>query len=75
MRARAVSPDKLIDDFLFVTTPRSIHTQRLPGGDISDTYRRAYRQQKFERYAKARQPGRTLRAARSVVALHAAFTR
>ncbi len=31
VRAQAVSPDgKLIDDFLFVTTPRSIHTCNAP---------------------------------------------
>lgn len=46
VRAQAVSPDgKLIDDFLFVTTPRSIHTcNALPGGDVSAAYRRTYRQ-------------------------------
>lgn len=31
VRAQAVSPDgKLIDDFLFVTTPRTIHTCNAP---------------------------------------------
>ncbi len=58
VRAQAVSPDgKLIDDFLFVTTPRSIHTcNALPGGDISDTYRRAYRQQSSGATRKPEQP-------------------
>ncbi len=58
VRAQAVSPDgKLIDDFLFVTTPRSIHTcNALPGGDIRDTYRRAYRQQSSGATRKPEQP-------------------
>ncbi len=59
VRAQAVSPDgKLIDDFLFVSTPRSIHTCNapLPGGDISDTYRRAYRQQSSGATRKPEQP-------------------
>lgn len=56
VRAQAVSPDgKLIDDFLFVTTPRSIHTcnapspaatSALPSGRISSA--------KFMRYWKTR---------------------
>ncbi|SUB69266.1 L-2-hydroxyglutarate oxidase LhgO [Pluralibacter gergoviae] len=47
VRAQAVSPDgKLIDDFLFVTTPRSIHTCNapLPGRHLGAAHRGAYRQ-------------------------------
>ncbi len=69
VRAQAVSPDgKLIDDFR-LSRRRSIYTcNALPGGDISDTYRRAYRQQ-FRRYAKA--SGRAAACGTQRDALHA----
>ncbi len=51
VRAQAVSPQgKLIDDFLFVTTARSIHTCNAPSPAATLRYpdRRAYRQQGAE---------------------------
>lgn len=56
VRAQAVSPDgKLIDDFLFVTTPRSIHTCNAPPRRRHPRYLSArISLAKFRRYAQAR---------------------
>lgn len=78
VRAQAVSPDgKLIDDFLFVTTPRSIHTCNAPSPAATSAIPiGAHIVSKVQALrASQSNPGRTLRAARSVDALHAAFTR
>ncbi|EBP1798713.1 hydroxyglutarate oxidase [Salmonella enterica subsp. enterica serovar Newport] len=78
MRAQAVSPDgKLIDDFLFVTTPRSIHTCNAPSPAATSAIPiGAHIVSKVQALRESQSnPGRALRAARSVDALHAAFTR
>ncbi|WFW14282.1 L-2-hydroxyglutarate oxidase [Citrobacter freundii] len=78
VRAQAVSPDgKLIDDFLFVTTPRSIHTCNAPSPAATSALPiGAHIVSKVHALlANQSNPGRTLRAARSVETLHAAFTR
>ncbi|EAC0964724.1 L-2-hydroxyglutarate oxidase [Salmonella enterica subsp. enterica serovar Newport] len=78
VRAQAVSPDgKLIDDFLFVTTPRSIHTCNAPSPAATSAIPiGAHIVSKVQALRESQSnPGRTLRAARSVDALHAAFTR
>lgn len=78
VRAQAVSPDgKLIDDFLFVTTPRSIHTCNAPSPAATSAIPiGAHIVSKVQALrASQSNPGRALRAARSVDALHAAFTR
>ena len=75
-RAQAVSPDgKLIDDFLFVTTPRTIHTCNAPSPAATSAIPiGAHIVSKVQTLlASQSNPGRTLRAARSVDALHAAF--
>jgi len=72
----AVSPDgKLIDDFLFVTTPRTIHTCNAPSPAATSAIPiGAHIVSKVQTLlASQSNPGRTLRAARSVDALHAAF--
>lgn len=76
VRAQAVSPDgKLIDDFLFVTTPRTIHTCSAPSPAATSAIPiGAHIVSKVQTLlASQSNPGRTLRAARSVDALHAAF--
>ncbi|HBC9440450.1 TPA: L-2-hydroxyglutarate oxidase [Escherichia coli] len=76
VRAQAVSPDgKLIDDFLFVTTPRTIHTCNTPSPAATSAIPiGAHIVSKVQTLlASQSNPGRTLRAARSVDALHAAF--
>lgn len=76
VRAQAVSPDgKLIDDFLFVTTPRTIHTCNAPSPAATSAIPiGAHIVSKVQTLlASQSNPGRTLRAARSVDALHAAF--
>lgn len=76
VRAQAVSPDgKLIDDFLFVTTPRTIHTRNAPSPAATSAIPiGAHIVSKVQTLlASQSNPGRTLRAARSVDALHAAF--
>ncbi|EAA0821272.1 TPA: L-2-hydroxyglutarate oxidase [Shigella sonnei] len=76
VRAQAVSPDgKLIDDFLFVTTPRTIHTYNAPSPAATSAIPiGAHIVSKVQTLlASQSNPGRTLRAARSVDALHAAF--
>lgn len=78
VRAQAVSPDgKLIDDFLFVTTPRSIHTCNAPSPAATSALPiGAHIVSKVHALLENQSnPGRTLRAARSVETLHAAFTR
>lgn len=78
VRAQAVSPDgKLIDDFLFVTTPRSIHTCNAPSPAATSALPIGAHivSQVQTLLANQSNPGRTLRAARSVDTLHAAFTR
>ena len=78
VRAQAVSPDgKLIDDFLFVTTPRSIHTCNAPSPAATSAIPiGAHIVSKVHALLENQSnPGRTLRAARSVETLHAAFTR
>ncbi|EJB8472405.1 L-2-hydroxyglutarate oxidase [Citrobacter freundii] len=78
VRAQAVSPDgKLIDDFLFVTTPRSIHTCNAPSPAATSALPiGAHIVSKIHALLENQSnPGRTLRAARSVETLHAAFTR
>lgn len=77
VRAQAVSPDgKLIDDFLFVTTPRSIHTCNAPSPAATSAIPiGAHIVSRTNAAGKPEHPGRTLRAARSVDTLHAAFTR
>ena len=78
VRAQAVSPDgKLIDDFLFVTTPRSIHTCNAPSPAATSALPiGAHIVGKVHALLESQSnPGRTLRAARSVETLHAAFTR
>ncbi|EFC6682983.1 TPA: L-2-hydroxyglutarate oxidase [Escherichia coli] len=76
VRAQAVSPDgKLIDDFLFVTTPRTIHACNAPSPAATSAIPiGAHIVSKVQTLlASQSNPGRTLRAARSVDALHAAF--
>ncbi|EPU8131780.1 L-2-hydroxyglutarate oxidase [Escherichia coli] len=76
VRAQAVSPDgKLIDDFLFVTTPRTIHICNAPSPAATSAIPiGAHIVSKVQTLlASQSNPGRTLRAARSVDALHAAF--
>lgn len=76
VRAQAVSPDgKLIDDFLFVATPRTIHTCNAPSPAATSAIPiGAHIVSKVQTLlASQSNPGRTLRAARSVDALHAAF--
>ncbi len=76
VRAQAVSPDgKLIDDFLFVTTPRTIHNCNAPSPAATSAIPiGAHIVSKVQTLlASQSNPGRTLRAARSVDALHAAF--
>lgn len=76
VRAQAVSPDgKLIDDFLFVITPRTIHTCNAPSPAATSAIPiGAHIVSKVQTLlASQSNPGRTLRAARSVDALHAAF--
>ncbi|ELR1044000.1 L-2-hydroxyglutarate oxidase [Escherichia coli] len=76
VRAQAVSPDgKLIDDFLFVPTPRTIHTCNAPSPAATSAIPiGAHIVSKVQTLlASQSNPGRTLRAARSVDALHAAF--
>lgn len=76
VRAQAVSPDgKLIDYFLFVTTPRTIHTCNAPSPAATSAIPiGAHIVSKVQTLlASQSNPGRTLRAARSVDALHAAF--
>ena len=76
VRAQAVSPDgKLIDDFLFVTTPRTIHHCNAPSPAATSAIPiGAHLVSKVQTLlASQSNPGRTLRAARSVDALHAAF--
>ena len=78
VRAQAVSPDgKLIDDFLFVTTPRSIHACNAPSPAATSALPiGAHIVSKVHALLENQSnPGRTLRAARSVETLHAAFTR
>jgi L-2-hydroxyglutarate oxidase len=78
VRAQAVSPDgKLIDDFLFVTTLRSIHTCNAPSPAATSALPiGAHIVSKVHALLENQSnPGRTLRAARSVETLHAAFTR
>ena len=78
VRAQAVSPDgKLIDGFLFVTTPRSIHTCNAPSPAATSAIPIGAHivSQVQTLLANQSNPGRTLRAARSVDTLHAAFTR
>ncbi|EEN6816702.1 L-2-hydroxyglutarate oxidase [Salmonella enterica] len=78
VRAQAVSPDgKLIDDFLFVATPRSIHTCNAPSPAATSAIPiGAHIVSKVQALRESQSnPGRTLRAARSVDTLHAAFTR
>ena len=78
VRAQAVSPQgKLIDDFLFVTTARSIHTCNAPSPAATSAIPiGAHIVSKVQSLlASQSNPGRTLRAARSVETLHAAFTR
>ncbi|MGR7257465.1 L-2-hydroxyglutarate oxidase [Klebsiella aerogenes] len=78
VRAQAVSPQgKLIDDFLFVTTARSIHTCNAPSPAATSAIPiGAHIVSKVQTLLESQSnPGRTLRAARSVETLHAAFTR
>ena len=78
VRAQAVSPDgKLIDDFLFVTTPRTIHTCNAPSPAATSAIPiGAHIVSKVQTLlASQHNPGRSLRAACSVDTLHAAFTR
>ncbi|OUF45875.1 L-2-hydroxyglutarate oxidase [Pluralibacter gergoviae] len=78
VRAQAVSPDgKLIDDFLFVTTPRSIHTCNAPSPAATSALPiGAHIVSKVQALLESQSnPGRTLRAARSANALHAAYSR
>ena len=76
VRAQAVSPDgKLIDDFLFVTTLRTIHTCNAPSPAATSAIPiGAHIVSKVQTlWASQSNPGRTVRGARSVDALHAAF--
>ncbi|UGB03321.1 L-2-hydroxyglutarate oxidase [Leclercia sp. G3L] len=78
VRAQAVSPEgKLIDDFLFVTTPRTIHTCNAPSPAATSAIPiGAHIVSKVQTLlASQHNPGRALRAAGSVETLHAAFTR
>ena len=78
VRAQAVSPDgKLIDDFLFVTTPRSIHTCNAPSPAATSAIPiGAHIVSKVQTLIAAQSnPGRTLRAASHAETRHAAFTR
>ena len=78
VRAQAVSPDgRLIDDFLFVTTPRSIHTCNAPSPAATSALPiGAHIVSKVQALLESQSnPGRTLRAARSADALHAAYSR
>ncbi|NYV39328.1 hypothetical protein GS581_15985 [Escherichia coli] len=65
----------MIDDFLFVTTPRTIHTCNAPSPAATSAIPiGAHIVSKVQTLlASQSNPGRTLRAARSVDALHAAF--
>lgn len=77
VRAQAVSPQgKLIDDFLFVTTPRSIHTCNAPSPAATSAIPiGAHIVSKVQALlASQTNPGRTLRAARPAASLHAAST-
>ena len=76
VRAQAVSPDgKLIDDFLFGTAPRTLHTCNAPSPAATSAIPiGAHIVSKVQTLlASQSNPGHTLRAARSVDALHAAF--
>ena len=75
VRAQAVSPDgKLIDDFLFVTTPRNPPSYTPSPAATSAIPIGVHIVSKVQTLlASQSNPGRTLRAARSVDALHAAF--
>jgi L-2-hydroxyglutarate oxidase len=78
VRAQAVSAEgKLIDDFLFVTTPRTIHTCNAPSPAATSAIPiGAHIVSKVQTLlASQHNPGRALRAAGSVETLHAAFTR
>ncbi|QGU09260.1 L-2-hydroxyglutarate oxidase [Leclercia sp. J807] len=78
VRAQAVSPEgKLIDDFLFVTTPRTIHTCNAPSPAATSAIPiGAHIVSKVQTLlASQHNPGRALRAACNVESLHAAFTR
>ena len=65
------------DDFLFVTTARSIHTCNAPSPAATSAIPiGAHIVSKVQTLLESQSnPGRTLRAARSVETLHAAFTR
>lgn len=78
VRAQAVSPEgKLIDDFLFITTPRTIHTCNAPSPAATSAIPiGAHIVSKVQTLlASQHNPGRALRAACSVEPLHAAYTR
>lgn len=78
VRAQAVSPEgKLIDDFLFVTTPRTIHTCNAPSPAATSAIPiGAHIVSKVQTLlASQHNPGRALRAASRVEPLHAAYTR
>ena len=78
VRAQAVSPEgKLIDDFLFVTTPRTIHTCNAPSPAATSAIPIGAHivSQVQTLLASQHNPGRALRAACSVEPLHAAYTR
>ncbi len=77
VRAQAVSPDgKLIDDFLFVTTPRTIHTCNAPSPAATSAIPiGAHIVSKVQTLiASQHNPGRSLQSP-GVETLHAAFTR
>ncbi len=78
VRAQAVSPQgKLIDDFS-LRYHRAFDTYlqcAIASGHLRYPDRRAYRQQGADPAGQPEQSRRTLRAARSVETLHAAFTR
>ncbi|MEF3092643.1 L-2-hydroxyglutarate oxidase [Raoultella scottia] len=78
VRAQAVSPHgRLIDDFLFVTTARSIHTCNAPSPAATSAIPiGAHIVGKVQTLlASQHNPGRSLRAARSADSLLAAYTR
>lgn len=78
VRAQAVSPEgKLIDDFLFVTTPRTIHTCNAPSPAATSAIPiGAHIVSKVQTLlASQHNPGRSLRAASRAEPLHAAYTR
>ncbi|GDX04169.1 L-2-hydroxyglutarate oxidase [Buttiauxella sp. A111] len=78
VRAQAVSPDgKLIDDFLFVTTPRTLHTCNAPSPAATSAIPiGAHIVSKVQTLlASQHNPGRSLQAACSVETVYAAFTR